>query len=148
MVDFRFLWNKFNPFGSCRYKVEGDSMVPALLSGQTIHIDRNAHHGRPVTRFEIVIFQLPFLANKTFVKRIIGLPGEIVRIADGHVFINKSLLSEPYVMEDNELDPKLDLEWEVGHNEYFTLGDNRKDSIDSRRLGPIRKIWINGVIED
>lgn len=148
MIDFKFLLNKFHPFRSLRYKVEGESMVPTLLSGQTIHIDRDAHHGRPITRFEIVIFQSPFLANKTFVKRIIGLPGEIVRIADGHVFINASLLPEPYVMEDNELDPKLDLEWEVGDNEYFTLGDNRKDSIDSRRLGPIRKTWINGVVED
>ena len=97
-------------------------------------------------RLEIVVFQSPFLANKPLLKRIIGLPGEIVKITQGRIFINECLLSEPYVEADNQLDPALDLEWALDQDEYFTLGDNRRDSLDSRRLGPIRKVWIYGVV--
>ena len=144
LIRFSRLWRLASFFGRRRYRVEGDSMAPAFRSGRQVSIDRNTYRHHPPSRLDVVLFRAPALEGKALLKRIVGLPGEMITLAQGRVHVNGEPLEEPYVAEGNGLDPALDLEWGLGPDEYLVLGDNRGDSLDSRRLGPVRSTWIEG----
>jgi len=80
--------------------------------------------------------------NKTYVKRIIGLPGETLEIKDEHVFINGTRLTEDYLNYDVDTDPEG--VWKLSTDQYFVMGDNRPNSNDSRFFGPVEKRFIRG----
>jgi signal peptidase I len=126
------------------YRVEGDSMAPAFPHGQRLSINRRTYKKSPPQRGDVVLFRHPTLPHKPLLKRIVGLPTKTVHLTEGRVYINDNLLDEPYVAPRNGLNPTLDLQWSLADDEYLVLGDNRRDSLDSRRLGPIRKTWIIG----
>ncbi len=109
--------------------VEGSSMEPNLHNGQRLLINKIAYSNPQ--RGDIIIFPPPHVANpdKDFIKRIIGLPGELIEIKDGIVYINGSPLGEPYVEDNAGIDMSLTV---VPDGEYFVLGDNRGNSQDSR----------------
>lgn len=81
-------------------------------------------------RGDIVIFKYPDDENKNFVKRVIGIPGDVVDISDGHVSVNGEILDEPYIKEP--MDTSETLHFEVPENSYFVMGDNRNHSNDAR----------------
>ncbi len=110
--------------------VEGSSMEPNLHNGQRLLINKIAYSNPQ--RGDIIIFPPPHVANpeKDFIKRIIGLPGEIIEIKDGVVYINDSPLDEPYIVDNAGIDMPLTV---VPDGQYFVLGDNRGNSSDSRQ---------------
>jgi signal peptidase I len=90
------------------------------------------------------VLDSPVTAGELLIKRVIGLPGERVTIRGGRVYIDGSLLDEPYVL-DYCTSPSCDGEWQLGPDEYFVLGDNRRHSLDSHSFGPVQRAAIKGI---
>jgi signal peptidase I len=96
----------------------------------------------------VVGLRYPEDESKSFVERIIGLPGERIAMREGYVFINDKPLDEPYVLETNRSkDSWGPMTVETGN--YFVMGDNRKNSSDSRSWGLVRRdaIWAKVIIQ-
>ena len=91
---------------------------------------------------QIVIIQSPF-EKKKYVKRLIGLPGDRIQILNGRVYVNEKEINEPYIQGTETL---VDNEntWTLGPDDYFVMGDNRANSMDSVSIGPIQKKYIVG----
>lgn len=118
-------------FVGCRSKVDGSSMNPTLENGDNLWIDKLSYTFGDPKRFDVIIFK--YDDESTFVKRIIGLPGETVRIDEnGNIFVNGKLLKENYGKETMLNNGRAGSEVYLGSDEYFVLGDNRNNSRDSR----------------
>lgn len=124
-------------------KVEGGSMEPGLEDQERIVINKLVYRFESIERGDIVVFHYPRDTRKSFIKRVIGLPGDHVHISFGHVFVNGHRLSEAYVPSDY-LDAKSYSEIIVPNNAYFVLGDHRSASNDSREFGPVMRSYIYG----
>lgn len=124
-------------------KVEGGSMEPGLEDQERIFINKLVYRWEKIERGDIVVFRYPRDPHKSFIKRVIGLPGDRVRIAFGHVYLNGRLISESYVPDDF-LDTRSYPETTVPPNAYFVLGDHRSMSNDSRDFGPVSRTYIYG----
>lgn len=120
-----------------RFRIEGDSMEPTMHEGQYVIISKLAYRFGQPQRGDIIVFISPRDAQRgserDFIKRIVGLPGETVSIADGQVFINDQPLDEPYTAAP----PQYAGVWTVGPDQYFVLGDNRNRSSDSHNWGAL-----------
>ena len=132
-ITFLFIY-----FVGARTVVNGVSMQPTLSDGDNLIVDKLSYRFHDPDRFDIIVF--PQEDGRYFIKRIIGLPGENVRIdEDGFIYINGENLQESYGKEVMR-DPGLAKDGiQLGADEYFVLGDNRNDSMDSRmaEVGPI-----------
>ncbi|MBQ7677700.1 MAG: signal peptidase I [Lachnospiraceae bacterium] len=119
-----------------RTRVSGSSMESTLSDGDNLIVDKLSYRFHDPERFDIIIFPYQYAEDTYYIKRIIGLPGESVRIDyDGNIYINDELLEEDYGRE-TILDPGRAAETvTLGENEYFVLGDNRNNSSDSRFEG-------------
>ena len=116
---------------SARIKIDGSSMEPNLHHGEFVIVSKiNYRFGEP-ERGDVVVFDFPRNITQEYIKRIIGLPGEQIRVGDGKVYINGILLTEPYL----KIEPKYEGEWVVPENNLFVLGDNRNNSSDSHTWG-------------
>ena len=127
---------------SGRYRVEGDSMLPTLASKQHLL----ASSWNKLRRGHVVVLRQPVLTNRFYIKRIVGLPEEEVRLKEGRVYVNGSLLEEAYLDSRPRRRKEYDGEWWLGPDEYFVMGDNRNDSHDSRLFGPINRQLILGRV--
>lgn len=130
--------------------VEGTSMVPELQNGERLIVNKLVYYDIKsfswghIERGDIVVFWYPQDPSKSFVKRVIGMPGEKVEIRNGQVFIDGQLLMEPYLSaEKNRSLPNYKLK-QVDPHHYFVMGDNRDDSLDSRRWGLVPEKYIYG----
>jgi signal peptidase I len=126
-------------------KVEGTSMLPRLHDGERIFVNKLIYYGWPkLARGDIIVFWYPNDPTKSYIKRIIGLPGEIVEVREGRILINGAELEEPY------LDPQLNLSHasqtavQVKDHYFFVMGDNRDHSSDSRIWGLVPEKYIYG----
>ena len=130
-----------------RTVVNGVSMQPTLSDGDNLIVDKLSYRFHDPDRFDIIVF--PQEDGRYFIKRIIGLPGESVRIdEDGFIYINGEKLQESYGKEVMR-DPGLAKDGiQLGADEYFVLGDNRNNSEDSRYadIGMVKKRYIAGKI--
>jgi signal peptidase I len=124
-------------------KVEGGSMEPGLEDQERIVINKLVYRLETIDRGDIVVFRYPRDTHKSFIKRIIGLPGDHIYISFGHVYVNGKQLLEPYVPSDY-LDARSFPEMVVPSNAYFVLGDHRSMSNDSREFGPVMRSYIYG----
>jgi signal peptidase I len=124
-------------------KVEGGSMEPGLEDQEHIFINKLVYRLESIERGDIVVFRYPRDTHKSFIKRVIALPGDRIRISYGHVFVNDEQVPEPYVPSDYQ-DAKSFPEIVVPNNAYFMLGDHRSASNDSREFGPIMRSYIYG----
>ena len=127
-------------------KVEGTSMLPELRDQERIFVNKFLYRFESINRKDIVVFWYPKDPSKSYIKRIIGMPGDRVEIIDGKVYVNEQLLPEPYVdpeFIDHRSFPAVFVE--PGH--YFVLGDHRNQSNDSRMWGlvPVRYIYGKAV---
>jgi signal peptidase I len=125
------------------FRIESFSMEPAYLQGSLYLVNRAAYRLRPPLRGEVVVLRFPGGRSKVFLKRIVGLPEERVNLALGRVLIDGRSLAEPYAHGG---DPALDLEWTLGQGQFLVLGDNRDNSLDSRRWGPVRREDLVGRV--
>jgi signal peptidase I len=115
---------------SARVRVEGFSMEPTLHDGEFVLVNRLAYRFEPHQRGDIVVFHSE-IHNEDLIKRIIGLPGDTVKVERGVVYVNGEKLTEPYIAAV----PQYSGTWVVPDNDLFVLGDNRNDSSDSHQWG-------------
>jgi signal peptidase I len=124
-------------------KVEGTSMMPSLDDQERIFVNKFVYHMEPIQRGDIVVFHYPRDPSKSFIKRVIGLAGDHIRIDTGQVFVNGQPLEEDYVPADYA-DQGSYPEIIVPGNAYFLLGDHRNMSKDSRDFGAVEQKFIYG----
>lgn len=122
--------------------VQGSSMVPNFHQGEYLIIDEFSYHFRKPERGEVIVFRYPRQPSQFFIKRVIGLPDDIVEIKNGSVFINGTLNTEAYLPSSGVTAP--DQSVMLGVDEYFVLGDNRDASSDSRAWGGLKGDFIVG----
>ena len=151
------------------FQVEGSSMYPTLEGGQYLIVDQISYFQLdaarlsraipfwdasdatpkfafdPPTRGEIIVFHAPMEPDKDFVKRVVGLPGETVEVRSGTVYIDGEELREPYL---HRMDSSSARPLELGDRDYYVIGDNRRNSNDSRAWGVVPeenivgKVWL------
>jgi signal peptidase I len=149
------------------FKVEGSSMSPTLQGGQYLVVDQVSYFKLdverlarivpfwdasgtdpkfafdPPTRGEIIVFRYPEDPAKDFVKRVVGLPGETVAVRSGTVYIDGEALREPYLQRSDRSSAR---ELTLGAKEYYVIGDNRRNSNDSRSWGVVPEDNIVGRV--
>lgn len=126
-------------------KVEGKSMEPTVTDGSHILVNKRYYINNEPERFDVILLDIEEDHLTHYIKRIIGLPGETIRIKDGTIFVNNKWLLEPTHDENTQaLSAKEDII--LGSDEYFVLGDNRNESIDSRYrdFGMVTRNMIQG----
>lgn len=126
-------------------RVEGTSMMPSLEDQERIFINKFSYRFgiADVSRGDTVVFWFPGDTSKSYIKRVIALPGDRVEIQQGRVWVNRAELAEPYVPEEYRdhysVEPMV-----VPAGEYFVLGDHRSSSNDSRTWGTVARKFIYG----
>ena len=128
---------------SARVRVDGFSMLPTLQNGEYVLVNRLAYRTSVPERGDIIVFVSP-VDDQDLIKRVIGLPGDHLRVTDGQVYLNGQALDEPYIAAA----PLYDNEWTVSEGQLFVLGDNRNDSLDSHNWGllPIENVIGKAVL--
>jgi len=129
--------------------VDGSSMKPTFYTNDYLIIDELSYHFRSPNRFEVVVLHAPNHSNQYYIKRIIGLPNETVKISNGQVSIVEPSGQELNLKQDFLPPGTLtsgNLSITLGPNQYFVLGDNRAASYDSRNWGPLNKNLIVGRV--
>jgi signal peptidase I len=126
-------------------KVEGTSMMPGLTDQERIFINKYTYKlgAGSIARLDLVVFHYPYDPSQSYIKRIIGLPGDKVQIDDGIVYVNGVPLDEPYVPAEYRDHVSLTNE-SVPPDHYFVLGDHRSSSNDSRVWGFVDRKEIYG----
>ena len=118
---------------SARIRIDGSSMEPNLHHGEFVIVSKvNYRLGEP-ERGDVVVFDFPRNITQEYIKRVIGLPGEEIRIEGGQIFVDGVALVEPYL----KMEPRYEGEWIVSEDELFVLGDNRNNSSDSHNWGMV-----------
>ncbi len=124
-------------------RVEGTSMLPRLEDHDRLFINKFVYHVESIHRGDIVVFHYPRDLEKSYIKRIIGLPGDRIWINEGHVWVNGVELKEAYV-PDRYRDSRSMAETIIPDDSYFVMGDHRSISSDSREFGAVERELIYG----
>ena len=124
-------------------RVEGTSMLPVLEDQDRLFINKIAYRVGDIHQGDVVVFQYPRDHTKSYIKRVIALPGDRIRISEGEVYVNGKRLQESYVPSRFADDRSLP-ETVLSANEYFVMGDHRSISSDSRDFGPVDRDLIYG----
>ena len=124
-------------------RVEGTSMLPRLEDSDRLFINKFVYHFKSIERGDVVVFHYPRDPEKSYIKRVIALPGDRLRIDDGRVYVNGTLLREPYV-PSRYRDSRSMAESTIPAGCYFMMGDHRSISSDSRDFGPVERSLIYG----
>jgi signal peptidase I len=124
-------------------KVEGTSMAPLLSDQERIFINKFVYRFEPIERGDVVVFWYPLDRSKSFIKRVVGLPGETIELRRGHLFLDGRELAEAYVpasfFDGSSYGPL-----QIPANSYFVMGDHRDSSNDSRMFGAVSREFIYG----
>ncbi|HUA99801.1 MAG TPA: signal peptidase I [Terracidiphilus sp.] len=124
-------------------RVEGTSMLPRLEDHDRLFINKFVYHFEAIHRGDVVVFHYPLDPSKSYIKRVIALPGDRIRIVDGQVWLNGRHLREPYVPARYRDDDSM-AQLTVPPDCYFVMGDHRSISSDSRAFGPVERDLIYG----
>jgi len=124
-------------------RVEGTSMLPRLEDRDRLFINKFVYHISAIERGDVVVFHYPRDPEKSYIKRVIALPGDRLRIDRGTVWLNGKRLPEPYVPEEYS-DSRSMAETVIPEGTYFMMGDHRSISSDSREFGPVVRSLIYG----
>ena len=125
------------------FRVQGTSMEPLLLDGERIVVNKFVYRFRPVERGDVVVFWYPRDPSVSFIKRVVGLPGDTVEMRSGRLYVNGVADDERYLppaFKDQAVQPPT----EVRPGFYFVLGDHRTSSNDSRSWGEVPERYIYG----
>jgi len=128
------------------YKIPTGSMQPTLGIGDHVISNQLYYHYQNPTHGDVIIFKNPQDENQDFVKRIAGCPGDTIEIKDNHLFLNGKKSDEPYALDTPGEPLKNFGPFVVPKDEYFVLGDNRNNSLDSRVFGAIKRHAIEGKV--
>ena len=124
-------------------RVDGDSMLPTLTTDERLFVEKISKLSEDGLNIgDIIIVHYPGEENKSYVKRIVGLPGDKLKVENGKLWRNGVLIQENYT-----LDSRMNYDFEdyiVPEDSYFVMGDNRNDSMDSRVVGSISRSEIVG----
>src|ERR1700723_1744630 len=130
-------------FFSQPVKVEGTSMTPLISDQERIFINKFVYRFEPIERGDVVVFWYPLDRSKSFIKRVVGLPGETIELRRGHLFIGDKELTESYVpasfFDGSSYGPL-----QIPAGSYFVMGDHRVSSNDSRMFGAVAREFIYG----
>lgn len=125
---------------SARIRVDGDSMVPTLVSGEYVIVSRLTYRVGSPERGDIIVFHYPRNPEEEYIKRVIGLPGDKVEVKNGAVYVNGEKLDESYLtVKTNYLGM-----WSIPSGQLFVLGDNRNNSSDSHDWGTVPMDYVIG----
>jgi signal peptidase I len=126
-------------------KVEGTSMMPLIVDQERIFINKFVYRFglADIGRGDTVVFWFPGDTSKSYIKRVIGVPGDTVEVVDGSVLVNGRTLNEPYVPEEYR-DHMSMMRRVVPPDQFFVLGDHRSSSNDSRSWGFVPRHYIYG----
>jgi signal peptidase I len=125
------------------FRVQGTSMEPLLEDGERIVVNKFLYRFHPIERGDVVVFWYPGDPSVSFIKRVVGLPGDLVEIRAGQLFVNGLPVREDYLpaaFRDSDSYPPR----EVRRGYYFVLGDHRRSSNDSRSWGEVPEKYIYG----
>ncbi|MDE2001461.1 MAG: signal peptidase I [Patescibacteria group bacterium] len=132
------------------FLVSGASMEPNFSNGNYLLVDEVTYHFRAPERGEVIVFEYPGNPSIYYIKRIVGLPGETVKIHNGQVRIAQNPSDPGTVLSEDYLPPGVmtsgDITETLGPTEYFMMGDNRNYSFDSRSWGPMDQKYIIGIV--
>jgi signal peptidase I len=124
-------------------KVEGTSMAPLLSDQERIFINKFVYRFEPIERGDVIVFWYPLDRSKSFIKRVVGLPGETIEIRQGRLYIDAHRVVEPYVpttfFDGSSYGPV-----RIAEDQFFVMGDHRDSSNDSRVFGPVPGRFIYG----
>jgi len=137
------------------FYVKGASMEPSFDDHEYLIIDELSYRFRGPERGEVVVFRYPLDPRQYFIKRIVGLPGETVRVSDSKIIVTNAEHPDGFVVDESAyLSPDVvtfgDKTIHLASDEYFVMGDNRTASLDSRTFGPlpykhiVGRVWIRG----
>jgi signal peptidase I len=124
-------------------RVEGTSMLPRLEDRDRLFINKFVYRIAAIERGDVVVFRYPRDPEKSYIKRVIALPGDRLRIDRGQVWLNGRRQIEPYVPEEYQ-DSRSMAEIVVPEDSYFMMGDHRSISSDSREFGPVERALVYG----
>jgi len=124
--------------------VRGSSMAPGIQDGDRILVEPWSYLVNGIERGDVIVMRYPVDPSVDYIKRVIGLPGDRVTLADGHVWVNGELLAEPYV---TSIDHSTYLSVVVEEGMCFVLGDNRPRSSDSREFGQVPVGYVRGRVD-
>jgi signal peptidase I len=124
-------------------RVEGTSMLPRLEDRDRLFINKFVYRISAIERGDVVVFHYPRDPEKSYIKRVIALPGDRLRIDHGDVSVNGKKLAEPYVPEEFR-DTRSVAEMRIPLGTYYMMGDHRSISSDSREFGPVERSLIYG----
>lgn len=127
-------------------RVEGTSMLPRLEDHDRLFINKFVYHIEAIHRGDVVVFRYPRDPQKSYIKRVVGLPGDRIWIDRGQVWLNGKPLKENYVPQKYR-DERSMAEMVVPSGMYFMMGDHRSISSDSREFGPVERDLIYGKAE-
>lgn len=116
---------------SARIKIDGSSMEPTLQNNEFVLVSKLNYKFGKVERGDVIVFDFPQNITEEYIKRVIGLPGEVITIEDEKLYVNGQLLKETYI----NAPPRYEGEWTVMEDSLFVLGDNRNNSSDSHNWG-------------
>ncbi len=125
---------------TARVRVDGSSMDPSLKNGQFVLVNKVGYKIGQPERGDVIVFYFPRDPNQEYIKRLIGLPGDVIKIANKVVTINGKEIKEGYIADS----PLYAGEWTVPADHYFVLGDNRNNSYDSHNWGPVPADYVVG----
>jgi signal peptidase I len=135
------------------FYVKGASMEPNFHDHEYLIIDEITYQFNKPRRGDVIVFRYPHNPQEFFIKRIIGLPGEKIKLADGKIFIFNAEHTDGFALDETYLAPDLKTfsisdedSVTLQADEFFVLGDNRNQSKDSRSFGPVNKSFIIGRV--
>jgi signal peptidase I len=133
----------FVTFVAQAFRVQGPSMMPLLQDGERIFVYKLGYRLGPVRRGDVAVFWYPLDPSISYIKRVIGLPGDRIEIRGGKLYVNGDPWREPYLLarfrDQEDLAP-----FDVRAGHYFVLGDHRNGSNDSRAWGDVPQRYIYG----
>lgn len=123
------------------FHTDGQSMQPGLHNNDYVLVNKLAYLLQPPQRGDVIVFHYPLDIQVDFIKRVVGVPGDKVTTTTTSVSINGRIIQEPYISGPFNFDNET---WTLGPNQYFVMGDNRNNSLDSRFWGPLDRHYIIG----
>jgi signal peptidase I len=128
-------------FAAQSFRVDGESMEPGLHTDEFVIVDKMSYLFQSPQRGDVIVFHYPVDPSKDFIKRVIGLPGDTIRITGSSVIVDGQTLHEPYISLPFNFENKT---LKLGSDQFFVMGDNRDNSLDSRSWGPLGRSYIIG----